>query len=80
MLKTMIILLPPLKKLMEELKTRSFIDSYKIKNFAGKTLIIEIQTYVDINVLIKKLQSIEPEYGFSTNKGDSDNILLDFTQ
>lgn len=39
---------------MEELKTRSFIDSYKIKNFAGKTLIIEIQTYVDINVLIKK--------------------------
>jgi len=67
------------KKLMEELKTRSFIESYKIKSFAGNKLVIEVQTYVDINILLKKLQSIEPEYGFSAVKDDSSNILLDFT-
>ncbi|PLX66130.1 MAG: hypothetical protein C0603_11995 [Denitrovibrio sp.] len=67
------------KKIMEELKTRSFIDSYKIINFADKKLNIELQTFVDINVLIKKLQSIEADYGFSTSQSDTNNILLDFT-
>jgi hypothetical protein len=67
------------KKLMDELKKRSFIKSYKIVNFAGNKLNIEVVTYVDIDVLIKKLQSIEDEYGFSANQGDSNNILLDFT-
>lgn len=67
------------KKLMEELKTRSFIDSYKIKSFAGNKLEIEVKTYVDISVLLKKLQSIESEYGFYANPGDGSNILLDFS-
>lgn len=67
------------KKLMEELKTRSFIDSYKIKSFAGNKLVIEVDTYVNINILLKKLQSIEGEYGFTTGSGDGSNILLDFT-
>ncbi|ADD68626.1 hypothetical protein Dacet_1862 [Denitrovibrio acetiphilus DSM 12809] len=68
------------KKLMDELKKRSFIDSYKITSFAGSKLDIEVTTYVDIDVLIKKLQSIEEEYGFSARKDDMTNILLDFAQ
>lgn len=68
------------KKLMEELLTRSFIDSYKIKSFAGNTLEIDIKTYVDIDVLLKKLQSIESTYGFSAAKSSMENISLDFTQ
>jgi len=68
------------KKLMDELQTRSFINSYKIISFAGSKLSIEAQTYVDADVLIKKLQSIEAEYGFSAVKADSNNILLDFTK
>jgi len=67
------------KKLMEELQKRSFISSYKIKNFAASKLDIEVQTYVDIDALIKKLQSIEAEYGFKATKGESNNISLDFT-
>jgi len=67
------------KKLMEELKTRSFIDSYKIKSFAGNKLEIEVSTYVNVDILLKKLQSIEGEYGFTTGTGDGSNILLDFT-
>jgi len=67
------------KKLMEQLKTRSFINSYKIKGFAANKLQIDINTYISIEVLLKKLQSIEEEYGFSAYRDDSNNILLDFT-
>lgn len=68
------------KKIMEELKKRSFIDGYRIISFAGNKLDVEVDTYVDINVLVKKLQSIEQEYGFYTAAGEDENILLDFTR
>jgi len=67
------------KRLMEELKTRSFILDYKIISFRGNTLDISIETYVDINVLLKKLQSIEEEYGFSSEQIGGTNISLDFS-
>jgi len=67
------------KKIMEDLEKRSFINSYKILNFAGNKLDIEVSTYVDIDVLIKKLQSTEQEYNFSVRRQDENNILLDFT-
>lgn len=68
------------KKLMEELMTRSFIDSYKIKSFAGNKLETEVKTYVDEELLLKKLQSIASDYGFTPKAVDDTNILLDFTQ
>lgn len=68
------------KKIMEDLKKRAFIDSYKIKSFAGNKLDIEISAYLSSEILIKKLQSIEAEYGFSSRVDESNNILLDFTE
>lgn len=67
------------KKIVEELKKRSFIESYKILSFAGNKLEVEVSTYVDIDVLLKKLQSIELEYDFSASKQETNNILLDFS-
>lgn len=68
------------KKLMDELKSRSFINSYKIISLAGNKLDMQIKTYVDLNILAKKLQSIENNYGFVINKAEDNKILLDFTQ
>jgi len=67
------------KKIMDELQKRSFINSYKILNFASNKLDVEVTTYVDIDVLLKKLQSTELEYNFSASKQEQNNILLDFT-
>lgn len=67
------------KKVMDALQSRSFIESYKIKSFAGNKLEIEVSTYVSLDILIKKLQSLESEYGFSAASGENDNILLDFS-
>jgi len=66
------------KKIMEELKKRTFIKDYKIKGFSGKKLEIEITTFIGLDLLIKKLQSIESEYDFSAHNTDGENILLDF--
>jgi hypothetical protein len=66
------------KKIMEELKKRTFIESYSIKGFSGKKLDVEITTYIALDLLLKKLQSIESEYNFKSFKDEEDNILLDF--
>jgi hypothetical protein len=67
------------KNLMEALKRKTFITTYSIKGFAEKSLDIEAEIFVSPDMLLKKLQGIEKEYGFTASKLEGGNILLDFT-
>ncbi len=67
------------KNLMETLKNKTFITSYSIKGFAEKSLDVEAEIYVSPDMLLKKLQGIEKNYGFKASKLEGGNILLDFT-
>ena len=67
------------KNLMEALKRKTFITNYSIKGFAEKSLDIEAEIYVSPDMLLKKLQGIQKEYGFTASKLEGGNILLDFT-
>jgi len=67
------------KNLMETLKRKTFITNYSIKGFAEKSLDIEAEIYVSPDMLLKKLQGIQKQYGFTASKLEGGNILLDFT-
>ncbi len=67
------------KNIMEDMKKRTFITSYNVKGFAGKTLEMDAQMYISPDMLLKKLKGFEKQYGFTASKADGNNIILDFT-
>lgn len=67
------------KNIMEDMKKRTFVTNYAVKGFAEKSLEMEAEMYISPDMLLKKLQMLEKQYGFTSSKNADGNIVLDFT-
>lgn len=67
------------KNIMEDMRKRTFITGYAVKGFAEKSLEMEAEMYISADMLVKKLQMLEKQYGFKVSKNESGYIVLDFT-
>ncbi len=65
--------------LLDTLKDRGFINSYKTSGFSANEVIFNIETYFTEDILVERLLNISLDIGYYVEEY-SDGVLLDFTK